>query len=554
MNKVHYKNVDEMIDELVIKEKSNYFICKCPECDHDEAFIYKNNLNTIKCSRENNCGETTYIDYEEKIENDKKIIFNENDGMSIEEQENVKTVSVIYTLKEVDFPTNFTYRGLEKEILKKADVYLAPKDTKFEVDFKSDDTVTYPIPINKLQSRLAHYDLIFPIKNKNNWITRLVYRSLDDKQFVKEYCRPLVQSSDDVLKLDLDLSTVVISESIIDGLSIKQSYDAGLYACRGVNKVNKLIAELESKYDFWKDKTILIGLDNDNAGEKYYKVLKNKCDELNINSVKLTVPNNLKDWNEVLCNYGKEYITKKIDSTIRNEVFKQLNNKNLNTVYNLSKKHLEIAIKNPLLQESYLNIFSSQIGVGPVNSMLLDLQYKSSFFANQEVIEKLNNAIPSNTNLYDCELLKLGENENEFSLINDRTALQKNLVKKNINYDKAFQVLNVVLKKYNYDKDITVGPVLKESFETLSKELINQNFFLIENRDIAHTLFLKNFPDFKDKKFNFDDKLELKHIINAMKTNHSLLNIFSKNEVFEYQLENSKSLQRGFIKKEDLEW
>ncbi|MFV0498598.1 MAG: hypothetical protein ACK5NF_00970, partial [Bacilli bacterium] len=65
-NKIEFKNTEQMLQELNGKQMSNYHIVDCPCCNEHEAYVYESNMNVIKCSRLNECGETTVVNYGEK--------------------------------------------------------------------------------------------------------------------------------------------------------------------------------------------------------------------------------------------------------------------------------------------------------------------------------------------------------------------------------------------------------------------------------------------------------------------------------------------------------
>src|SRR5690625_2486246 len=70
--KLQYNSIDDALNELNAQDRGRYFLCTCPECDKEEAFIYKNNLSFIQCNRENYCGERMILEYKEKV-NEKEI-------------------------------------------------------------------------------------------------------------------------------------------------------------------------------------------------------------------------------------------------------------------------------------------------------------------------------------------------------------------------------------------------------------------------------------------------------------------------------------------------
>ncbi|MFV0425231.1 MAG: toprim domain-containing protein [Bacilli bacterium] len=597
MSSLSFKNVQEMINQLAIKEKLNYFICECPECNGKEAYVYKSNLNKLKCSRENECGAEIEIKY---VSKEADVVFEEDKELSKRELKMSSTLTNFYDnhIKKEYFP-GFEYRGLEINILKEADVLLSSPDTKFEIDFKDSKVNVFETNMKDLQSRTAKYDMIFPIKNDDGQITRLVYRSINDEQYVKEYPKTIVQKSSDVLKLNMDNEIIIVSESILDGLSIKQSYDAGLYACRGITKARGLCYELSNNRGFWQNKTLLIGFDNDEAGYKYAAEVVKKCNELEIECIPLQVPGNMKDWNEVLQSYSKEYISSNIDQQIREVISNYLNFGKVDGLISLSTKHLNTSMKNEFLQAYYLNAFSSQLNVGPINALVLDLQYENSFYADIDTIKSITKSNDVNLKDFDCKLLQVSSiatfttqegivkplNEANFHeqkllqekkidinhevkkrIVSSRLALSKDMVDRSINYQKSNIFCVELLKKYDcevkfnenalYDfskKDsmLEISSTIANDkiFRVLTKELIHQNKEL--NKDLiesSHQFFLSNF---KRENINFNPAItSIEDVRLVMKNNHALVKFFELNNLFEYNLEDvvsepKKGLEKG---------
>lgn len=583
MNSLRYKDLNDMIQNLVVKEKTNYFICKCPACNSDEAYIYKKNMNMIKCSRENNCGEIFSIKYD-----DDTNTYSFKESKEVTEEEIRKSKSITKTIDnnvKKRYPLDFVYRGLEIDILKRSGVLICAKESKYEVDFKNEQISIKENMQTSNNRYVAKYDMIFPIRNDDNEITRLVYRSLDDNQFVKEYCKPIVQNSSDVLKLDMDSDIIIVSESILDGLSIKQSYDAGLYACRGITKVNGLKYEIGNNLDYWQNKTILISLDNDSAGAKYSTELSEFCTKHNIEYVNVEVPQMHKDWNEVLTSNDKDYVSSVIDNQVRDKLTEYLNDNNALQLKNLSEKHLNVSLKNKFLQEYYLNVFSSQQHVGPLNSIVLDLQYENSFFADKNIVETIMmNNNNSNYNSFDCKVIR-AEHQSFFeidgikkelsrasldeqklikdnlltvtsiydtSLVNTRVALSKEMLIKEIDFEKANFLTKGILEKYGYsfeisnnseydismnDKLVSVKDSISQEdlFKSLSKLVIQQDKNITDElTDSAHKFFMSNFK--LDTISHCNAIKECKDVRAIMKNNHALMFLYENNHCISYSV------------------
>lgn len=369
MEQLNFKDFNEFASLHVQREKHNYYLCTCPSCHENEAFVYKNNLHILKCNRESNCGETFKISYEIEKPIEKKVPTKEE----LEKLENVLDLVTEECEKyQGTFPLSFSsYRGLEIPILKEANAFVI------------DEPITGGISIPLLEAS-KRYNLIIPFYN-NNKIERYIFRSLDDSNTPKELNKPTTpkETSIDMLVIDNNKSTVIISESVVDGLSIKQSYNADLIAMRGVGKTNSLIKMVEDSSAL-KSKTFLIGLDNDEAGIKHTSILKEYLDKNEISYIDLNnllVINQVKDFNELLVSTNKKDLSLYINTHIDNVLSNKLSNGNLKHLYKLTMNHIESQFN---LTNSVFDKVSCTNDLGIVNNYLLNLQFPKSNFIKEE--------------------------------------------------------------------------------------------------------------------------------------------------------------------------
>lgn len=367
------KNVITFKDEsdfftTVVKEHGNYYVCQCPSCGENEAFIYKSNMYSIKCNRENECGETTKVRFENKIKNYKKP-----NNAELEKRSEIqrKVTTDFFKSKAFNYPEGFeSYRGLEREILNKAGMLYFDKPQTYR------DT-----NVNLIINNSDKYNLAFPFYNKG-LVERIVFRSIDDNNFLKEIGMPtsLSERNIDFMKLDLNKDVIIISESILDGLSIKQSYDAGVIAMRGVGKTNQISEWINKNIHKFRDKTFLISLDNDEAGKTRTARLTTLFDDKNIAYINLAATlNKEKDFNELLQKIGREKFSKQIDNYINSSIEQLVSNNENDLAFRQARNHLSVAFESDE-SSKYINMMTNNVDVGIVNSYLLNNQFENDFF------------------------------------------------------------------------------------------------------------------------------------------------------------------------------
>lgn len=108
-------------------------------------------------------------------------------------------------------------------------------------------------------------------------------------------------------------STLIVTESVIDVMSIMSLYakenirfsNFAYLALSGTNKLSSLFYHLDREVGI---KKVVLGFDNDEAGERAYKMAEEGLAEYNVQCMKAFPPSK-KDWNEYLCWKNKKTIS-----------------------------------------------------------------------------------------------------------------------------------------------------------------------------------------------------------------------------------------------------
>lgn len=275
-NKLTFESVDEALTELNAVSKGRYFLCTCPECQEHEAFMYKNNVTFLQCNRENECGERTFLQYKEKIsdrEVNYKQIEKEYPDLNKEQIKSLDWANRAFNHIQTHVKSKALdedYRGISKDVSR-----------EFIADMSDEKVVSFMF--KKMQplfdkdysknSLMSTRNLVFPIRGENGSVERILLRSSIEENIEPKEVQLIVNPSKEARDFFVDVpdeaETVVISESIIDGMSFKElDKDAGIIALTGSKKTKQLSNYLKENKEDFADKNILIAMDNDRAGEK----------------------------------------------------------------------------------------------------------------------------------------------------------------------------------------------------------------------------------------------------------------------------------------------
>lgn len=293
-----FKNFDQMIEKLNGQKKGNYHVVDCPCCNEHEAYVYDNNINVIKCSRLNECGETTVISYNEK---QVKRIRSQVDKKASDRKQLYSTFNLMLD-KDSEYEQTMKvaeYRGLEGD--EAVDIYnldniklLAGVDTE---------------GLNKLllkqggnfASDFHKRNIVHTLRNDSGEIERVLLRSDKESLDIKEKQIKLVEDATSMFKHNLSSDTIVIAESQLDGLSlIKDNQELGLIGLTGVNRTKELFRYLEENYKEMLDKQFIVAMDNDKAGVGTSHEIALKLEEMGLTHVIYTYNTDVKDLNDYL--------------------------------------------------------------------------------------------------------------------------------------------------------------------------------------------------------------------------------------------------------------
>src|SRR5690625_2575971 len=121
---INFESIEVALAELNAEDRGKYFICTCPECERNEAFIYKNNVNFIQCNRENYCGERMILEYQEKVsEKDLRYEQMSEDYPELSDQQIEAMDWTVRAFKNIQDTIQSKaldngYRGISKEVTK----------------------------------------------------------------------------------------------------------------------------------------------------------------------------------------------------------------------------------------------------------------------------------------------------------------------------------------------------------------------------------------------------------------------------------------------------
>lgn len=273
--RLQFQSIEDALTELNAEDKGKYFICNCPECNTHEAFIYKNNLKMIQCNRENHCGERMLLQFQDKK---KKLPEQLNVQTEYPELNDEQQEALMWTTRLFSFAKNQTssptmddgYRGLSKDVAREHIIDLKHEDAVKAFFSKTKVLLDKDYTHSKWMTKR---NLFMPIYDEHNNVERLSMRSSIDETLEPKEIQLILNPSKNTKDYYSDISNktnrLVISESLLDALSFKEiDRDTDFIALTGAKKTRKAENFLrENKKDI-KDKTIIIAMDNDDAGER----------------------------------------------------------------------------------------------------------------------------------------------------------------------------------------------------------------------------------------------------------------------------------------------
>lgn len=466
-------------DIEILKYTPTYKICRCPECNENEAFMY-NQSNILKCNRENECGATFNVQGNDNKKEIKKI----EDPLK-KERKNLNDFINTTINSNGELSVDKKTEELRKELFKVNNIRgISSSDKILDIQkIKEIDEDFYnglkkfinPF-INDFEKR-SSIILLYNTVSNDTKIERLLVRDDNLNTSIKEKqinLNPVNNKSQDFFIDKGNDKSIYICEGVYDALSIKEiKPNSTVVGLTGVRKQRQIIDYLEKNKNEYNG--INICFDNDTAGKKGAKELNNKLGQKNINSNEYIFGNsfsNRKDLNELLINEELKY-------------FLDLNENNIlinnNTVSNDTEKKEELEkIKNKLIKvvrtfkevekETNINLFESYkfISKEEIEFILSYKNKEETYLSNPS--EKYNNLLNNIkekilTSDKKKEYIRETIKENNNSKLNKEQI--KELEDKGISNKSIYNIQNKYF--YNLESNVMV------SNDTNEKEIDNKN-------------------------------------------------------------------------------
>lgn len=307
VEKLVFSTIDEALDELNAVDRGRYYLCTCPECKKNEAFMYKNNMKFVQCNRENECGETTVLEFREK---EKQVNVRErNLEESYPELSKVQIQSLDWInralkhMKCYESPTfKNGYRGISEGVLE-----------DFIADFQDESIVgkffskMKPL-IDKdytKNSWMKKRNLVIPVYGEDNSVERVLLRSSIDPDIQPKEIQLVVNPSKDARDFFVSIpeqsDTIVISEAIIDGMSFREvDSNVGLIALTGSRKTRGVKEYIRKNSHVFHGKKVILSMDDDVAGWKASQEVMKTLDDCQIDYQFFQHPKKINDPNQYL--------------------------------------------------------------------------------------------------------------------------------------------------------------------------------------------------------------------------------------------------------------
>lgn len=298
-----FRDIEKALEDLNAKDKGKYFLCECPECHRQEAFLYKNKLNVIQCNRENQCGERMILHFEDKDKIPEKWAVKEEAFPSLKSIQKEKLTELTRYLKHfqysIECPSLENYRGLSRASTEPfmMDLHhekLVKKMFELGTDLFQNDY--------RNTSFMLKRNYVFPLYGEDGQIDRILLRSNDESLEPKEIqliVNPSKKTRDFFVDVKEDSQIVVIAESILDGASFREiDPSIDLMALTGSRKTYGLCDYIEKNAEKFRDKRFLIAMDGDLAGRKAAEKIIQTLDKNDLSFETVSYPEGIKDGNE----------------------------------------------------------------------------------------------------------------------------------------------------------------------------------------------------------------------------------------------------------------
>ncbi|MEC1177276.1 toprim domain-containing protein [Metasolibacillus meyeri] len=311
-NRLTYQSITDMLADLNAQDRGRYFICTCPECQEQEAFIYKNNLNFIQCNRENSCGERFLLQIAEKNEDyTYQEEIEQKKGLTVGQakQLNQFTELMHHFLHHIQSDAlDNGYRGLSRDTT-----------TPFIADFR-DAGVSFMFEyagdlLPKDYSTnywMCQRNLVAPIFGEDGRVDRILLRSSINPAIQPKELQLIVNPSNKARDFFVDVpekvQTIVISEALLDGLSFREvDKEIGVIALTGSRKYRNLCSYLKEQASEYQDRKFLIAMDDDVAGYKAALEVAHCLEGMDMDYQLFSYPEAQKDANAFLVENPKRF-------------------------------------------------------------------------------------------------------------------------------------------------------------------------------------------------------------------------------------------------------
>ena len=173
--------------------------------------------------------------------------------------------------------------------------------------------------------------LVFPLKNSKNQVVGFYGRSINSSSKLKhKYLKGEHRGLLDRMVLEVYKDEIIITESVIDGLSLKKLGYDNILPCYGVNGFSEPhLIEFKNRII----KSITIAFDSDESGVTGSKNLREKLLKEGFRVREITVPKG-KDWNDYLLQGGTK---EDIDELLNSITFDEKNKKPFEVDYKEGK-------------------------------------------------------------------------------------------------------------------------------------------------------------------------------------------------------------------------
>lgn len=311
-NRLTYQSINDMLTDLNAQDRGRYFICTCPECQEQEAFIYKNNLNFIQCNRENSCGERFLLQIAEKNE---EYTYQKQ----IEQEKGLTVVQAKQLDKFTELIQHFLHH-IQSDALDNGYRGLSRKTTTpFIADFR-DAGVSFMfeyagglIPKNYSTNYwMCQRNLVSPIFGEDGRVDRILLRSSINPDIQPKELQLIINPSTNTRDFFVDIpkeaQQIVISEALLDGLSFREiDKNIGIMALTGSRKYRNLCAHIKEHAEQYQQHKFLVAMDDDVAGYKAAFEMVRCLEEIQADYQVFCYPEAEKDANAFLVGDTKRF-------------------------------------------------------------------------------------------------------------------------------------------------------------------------------------------------------------------------------------------------------